>query len=164
MGQLIVQKYGGSSVADPEKIKGVARRVADYASQGHRMVVVVSAMGKTTDSLVALAGAITPSPDPREMDMLLATGEQVTIGLLAMALQTLGHPACSFTGAQVGLVTDEAHTRARIKRITAERIGAALAAGKVVVVAGFQGTTEAGEITTLGRGAPTSPAWPSPPP
>ncbi len=152
MGQLIVQKYGGSSVADPEKIKNVARRVADYASQGHRMVVVVSAMGKTTDSLVALAGAITPSPDPREMDMLLATGEQVTIGLLAMALQAMGHPACSFTGAQVGLVTDEAHTRARIKRITAERIGAALAAGKVVVVAGFQGTTEAGEITTLGRG------------
>jgi aspartate kinase len=152
MGQLIVQKYGGSSVADPEKIKNVARRVALSAREGHRLVVVVSAMGRTTDSLLALAGAITPTPDPREMDMLLATGEQVTIGLLAMALQSLGWPACSFTGPQVGMVTDEAHTRARIKRITAERIGSALAAGKVVVVAGFQGMTEAGDITTLGRG------------
>jgi aspartate kinase len=152
MGQLIVQKYGGSSVADPDKIKSVARRVAESAREGHRMVVVVSAMGKTTDSLVTLAGAITSTPDPRELDMLLATGEQVTIGLLAMALQSLGQPACSFTGAQVGMVTDEAHTRARIKRITAERIEGALAEGKVVVVAGFQGTTEAGEITTLGRG------------
>ena len=152
MGQLIVQKYGGSSVADPEKIKNVARRVADYIAQGHRLVVVVSAMGKTTDGLVSLAGAITPAPDPREMDMLLATGEQVTIGLLAMALQSLGHPASSFTGPQVGLVTDSAHTRARIKRITAERINRALDAGRVAVVAGFQGATEDGDITTLGRG------------
>jgi len=149
---LIVQKYGGSSVADPEKIKNVARRVAESARQGHRMVVVVSAMGKTTDALLGLAGAISATPDPREMDMLLATGEQVTIGLLAMALQSLECPACSFTGAQVGLVTDDAHTRARIKRITAERIGAALADGKIVVVAGFQGMTESGDITTLGRG------------
>ena len=152
MGLLVVQKYGGSSVADPEKIKSVARRVAESAAQGHRVVVVVSAMGKTTDSLVALAAAITPTPDPREMDMLLATGEQVTIGLLAMALQSIGYPACSFTGSQVGLITDEVHTKARIRRISAERIGAALAAGKIVVVAGFQGMTEAGEITTLGRG------------
>ncbi len=152
MGQLIVQKYGGSSVADPEKIKNVARRVAESAAPSHRMVVVVSAMGKTTDGLLALASAITPSPDPREMDMLLATGEQVTIGLLAMALQSLGRPACSLTGPQVGLYTDEVHTRARIKRITAERITAALDAGKIVVVAGFQGMTEKGEITTLGRG------------
>ncbi|HEX5529489.1 MAG TPA: aspartate kinase, partial [Methylomirabilota bacterium] len=152
MAQLIVQKYGGSSVADPERIKNVARRVASYVREGNRLVVVVSAMGKTTDGLLALASAITPTPDPREMDMLLATGEQVTIGLLAMALQALGHPACSFTGPQVGLVTDEAHTRARIKRIGAERIHAALDAGRVAVVAGFQGTTEAGEITTLGRG------------
>ncbi len=152
MGLLIVQKYGGSSVADPEKIKSVARRVAESAAQGHRVVVVVSAMGKTTDSLVALAAAITPTPDPREMDMLLATGEQVTIGLLAMALQSLGHPACSFTGPQVDMITDEVHTKARIRRIGAERIAAALAAGKIVVVAGFQGMTEAGEITTLGRG------------
>jgi aspartate kinase len=152
MSQLIVQKYGGSSVADPEKITNVARRVAESAAQGHRLVVVVSAMGKTTDGLLALAAAVTSNPDPREMDMLLATGEQVTIGLLAMALQSLGRPACSFTGPQVGLYTDEAHTRARIKRITAERIAAALGAGKIAVVAGFQGATEAGEITTLGRG------------
>src|SRR6266478_9183864 len=151
MGQLIVQKYGGSSVADPEKIKNVARRVAESAAPDHRMVVV-SAMGKTTDGLLALASAITSNPDPREMDMLLATGEQVTVGLLAMALQSLGRPACSFTGAQVGLYTDDAHTRARIKRITAERISAALDAGKIVVVAGFQGMTEKGDITTLGRG------------
>src|SRR5499426_2906308 len=96
--QLVVQKYGGSSVADPEKIKNVARRVADSAARGHRMVVVVSAMGKTTDGLVDLAAAISPAPDPREMDMLLATGEQVTIGLLSMALQSLGHSARSFTG------------------------------------------------------------------
>src|SRR5262247_3624247 len=144
MGQLIVQKYGGSSVADPEKIKNVARRVAEAAAQGHRLVVVVSAMGKTTDGLVALAQAITTMPDPREMDMVLATGEQVTIGLLAMALQSMGQPACSFTGPQVGLVTDTVHTSARIHT--------ALEAGKVVVVAGFQGMTEGGDITTLGRG------------
>jgi aspartate kinase len=152
MASLIVQKYGGSSVADPEKIKNVARRVAESAAPGTRLVVVVSAMGKTTDGLLALAAAVTPTPDPREMDMLLATGEQVTIGLLAMALHSLGHPACSFTGPQVGLYTDAAHTRARITRITAERIGAALDAGKIVVVAGFQGQTEEGDITTLGRG------------
>src|SRR5215831_8173023 len=152
MSQLIVQKYGGSSVADAEKIVNVARRVAESAAAGHRLVVVVSAMGKTTDGLVNLAHAITSAPDPREMDMVLATGEQVTIGLLAMALQSLGHPARSFTGPQVGMVTDDAHTEARIRRITAERIGAALAAGKITVVAGFQGTTEAGDITTLGRG------------
>jgi len=118
MGQLIVQKYGGTSVADPEKIKNVARRVAASAALGHRLVVVVSAMGKTTDSLVALAHAITPTPDPREMDMVLATGEQVTIGLLAMALHSLGQPACSFTGSQVGMFTDGVHTSARIRRIT----------------------------------------------
>src|SRR3990172_3363348 len=137
-----VQKYGGSSVADPEKIKSVARRVAESAAQGHRVVVVVSAMCKTTDSLLALASAITPHPDPREMDMLLATGEQVTIGLLAMALQSLGYRACSFTGPQVGLYTDEVHTKARIKRISAARISAALQAGTIAVVAGFQGMTE----------------------
>jgi aspartate kinase len=152
MGQVIVQKYGGSSVADPEKIKSVARRVAETAAQGHRMIIVVSAMGKTTDGLLSLAHAITAAPDPRELDMLLATGEQVTIGLLSMALQALGVDARSFTGPQVGLVTDEVHTRARIKRIDAERIHAALDAGKIAVVAGFQGATEAGDITTLGRG------------
>jgi len=148
---LIVQKYGGSSVADAEKIASVARRVAESA-RGHRVVVVVSAMGKTTDGLVALARQVTPSPEPREMDMLLATGEQVTIALLAMALHALGLRARSFTGPQVGMRTDRAHTRARIKAITAERVSRALDAGEVAVVAGFQGLSDEDEITTLGRG------------
>ena len=148
---LIVQKYGGSSVADPEKIASVARRVAESAA-GHQLLVVVSAMGKTTDGLVNLAGRISASPDPREMDMLLATGEQVTIALLAMALQTLGLKARSLTGPQVGLRTDRGHTKARITQINAERARAALEAGEIVVVAGFQGLSDAEEITTLGRG------------
>ena len=148
---LIVQKYGGSSVADPEKIRNVARRVADSA-RDHQVVVVVSAMGKTTDSLIALAHQITAAPEPRELDMLLATGEQVTIALLAMALHALGRPARSFTGPQVGLRTDTAHTRARITRIEAERVRQALDAGEIAVVAGFQGLSEDDEITTLGRG------------
>ncbi len=148
---LIVQKYGGSSVADPEKIRNVARRVADSA-RDHQVVVVVSAMGKTTDGLIALAHQITAAPDPRELDMLLATGEQVTIALLAMALHALGRPARSFTGPQVGLRTDTAHTRARITRIEAERVRQALEAGEIAVVAGFQGLSEDDEITTLGRG------------
>jgi aspartate kinase len=148
---LIVQKYGGTSVADPEKIKNVARRVAPQAS-GHQLVVVVSAMGRTTDALIGLAHQITPGPEPRELDMLLATGEQVTIALLAMALQSLGLKARSFTGLQVGLRTDTAHTKARITRIAADRVRQALDAGEIVVVAGFQGVTEEEEITTLGRG------------
>src|SRR5437870_2259149 len=148
---LIVQKYGGSSVADAEKIKNVARRVAESAS-AHQLVVVVSAMGKTTDGLVGLASRITPTPEPREMDMLLATGEQVTIALLAMALHTLGLKARSLTGPQVGLRTDRAHTKARITRITPERARAALEAGEIVIVAGFQGLSDADEVTTLGRG------------
>jgi aspartate kinase len=148
---LIVQKYGGSSVADADKIKNVARRVAASA-EGHRMVVVVSAMGKTTDGLVSLAQQITGTPDPREMDMLLATGEQVSIAALAMALHALGLKARSMTGPQVGVRTDTAHTKARITRITAERVREALDAGEIVVVAGFQGLSEAGELTTLGRG------------
>jgi aspartate kinase len=152
---LIVQKYGGSSVADAAKIANVARRVADSLrghQRGHQMVVVVSAMGKTTDGLVALAKDITARPDPREMDMLLATGEQVTIALLAMALQQLGVPARSFTGPQAGLHTDTAHTTARITRIDPWRVRQALDAGEVAVVAGFQGLTEQDEIATLGRG------------
>src|SRR5213080_2321201 len=148
---LIVQKYGGSSVADVAKIQSVARRIADSAP-GHHVVVVVSAMGKTTDGLVSLAHQLAPAPDPREMDMLLATGEQVTIALLAMALQALGFKARSFTGAQAGLRTDRAHTKARIARITADRVRAALDAGAIAVVAGFQGATDEDEITTLGRG------------
>jgi aspartate kinase len=149
---LIVQKYGGSSVADPDKVKAVARRVAETARQGHRVVVVASAMGKTTDSLLALASQITLSPEPREMDVLLATGEQVSIALLAMAIQNLGCPARSFTGAQVGIFTDTAHTQARIRKIESDRIAQALDAGYVAVVAGFQGVTHDEEITTLGRG------------
>ncbi|HYB41037.1 MAG TPA: aspartate kinase, partial [Candidatus Methylomirabilis sp.] len=152
MSPLIVQKYGGSSVADAEKIRSVAHRVAESAATANHMVVVVSAMGKTTDGLLGLAASITANPDPREIDVLLATGEQVTIGLLAMALQALGHPARSFTGPQIGLITDGVHTAARIKRITAERIATALEEGQIAVVAGFQGATEDGDITTLGRG------------
>src|ERR671923_318003 len=148
---LIVQKYGGSSVADVEKINNVARRVAQSASQ-HQLVVVVSAMGKTTDGLVNLASRITSNPDPRELDMLLATGEQVTIALLAMALHGLGLKARSLTGAQAGLRTDRAHTKARITRIIPERARAALEAGEIVIVAGFQGLSDADELTTLGRG------------
>ena len=161
MAQLIVQKYGGSSVADPEKIKNVARRVAESARDGHRMVVVVSAMGKTTDGLLALASAITPTPDPREMDLLMSTGEQVTIGLIAMALQRSDTPRAPSPAADWPHHR-RAHTLARIKDIDAERIHAALDAGRVAIVAGFQGVTEAGDITTLGRGGSdlTASRWP----
>jgi aspartate kinase len=148
---LIVQKYGGSSVADADKIKNVARRVAASAP-GNQLIVVVSAMGKTTDGLLALAHQMAVTPEPREMDMLLATGEQVTIALLAMALQSLGLKARSLTGPQVGLRTDHGHTKARIVQITPERARAALDAGEIVVVAGFQGLSDTDEITTLGRG------------
>jgi aspartate kinase len=149
---LIVQKYGGSSVADPVRIRNVARRVAESAAAGNQLVVVVSAMGKTTDSLMNLAHQITSAPDPRELDMLLATGEQVTIALLAMALQDGGLKARSFTGPQAAIRTDGGHTKARITQITAERVRQAVDAGEVAVVAGFQGLSEADEITTLGRG------------
>jgi aspartate kinase len=148
---LIVQKFGGSSVADAEKIRNVARRVADCA-RTDRLVVVVSAMGKTTDALVTLARDIAPEPDPREMDMLLATGEQVTSALLAMALRGLGCQARSFTGPQAGMRTDSAHTKARITRIVPERLRDALDAGEIAVVAGFQGLSDRDEIATLGRG------------
>jgi aspartate kinase len=149
---LLVQKYGGSSVADPEKIKGVARRVVETAKAGHRVVVVVSAMGKTTDGLIRLAHEITPAPNERELDMLLATGEQVSIALLAMAIETLGYRARSLTGEQAGIRTDRAHTRARIVGIDAEKVRRALEEGHVAIVAGFQGVTAEDDITTLGRG------------
>ena len=148
---LIVQKYGGSSVADVEKIANVARRVVASAP-GNQLVVVVSAMGKTTDGLLALARQISTAPDLRETDMLLATGEQVTIALLAMALQSLGVKARSFTGPQVGVRTDHSHTRARITQIDADRVRRALDTGEITVVAGFQGLSDQDEITTLGRG------------
>src|SRR5207247_7711142 len=148
---LLVQKFGGSSVADAEKITNVARRVVASAP-GNQLVVVVSAMGKTTDSLLALARQISATPDPREMDMLLSTGEQVTIALLAMALQSLGLRARSFTGFQAAIRTDRAHTRARITQISTERVRQSLDAGEIAVVAGFQGLSDADGITTLGRG------------
>src|SRR5919106_3191186 len=148
---LVVQKYGGSSVADAQRIRNVARRVAESAPD-HQLVVVVSAMGKTTDRLVDLAHQLAAAPDPRELDMLLATGEQVTIALLALALQSLGFSARSFTGPQAGLRTDRAHTKARLTQITAERVRAALDTGAIAVVAGFQGESDDDEITTLGRG------------
>jgi aspartate kinase len=148
---LLVQKFGGSSVADAEKIANVARRVAENAP-GNQMVVVVSAMGKTTDGLLTLARQISSAPDLREMDMLLSTGEQVTIALLTMALQARGLKARSFTGPQVGMRTDRAHTQARITQIDAERVRRSLDAGEIAVVAGFQGLSDQDEITTLGRG------------
>jgi aspartate kinase len=151
---LIVQKYGGSSVADAAKIRGVAQRVVATADGGHGVVVVVSAMGKTTDSLIRLAQEITATPNEREMDMLLATGEQVSIALLAMAIEALGHKARSFTGEQAGIRTDTAHTRARIVGIGGDKVRRALDDGHVAIVAGFQGVTAdpVGDITTLGRG------------
>ena len=149
---LIVQKYGGTSVGSPERIQNVARRVAKYRQQGHQVVVVVSAMSGETNRLVALTQALSDAPDPREVDVVLATGEQVTIGLTAIALQSLGIPARSYTGWQVPIHTDSAFTKARILEIEPERMLADLAAGKVVVVAGFQGVDGEGNITTLGRG------------
>ncbi len=151
---LIVQKYGGTSVGSVDRIQAVAQRVIKTVKEGNSLVVVVSAMGKTTDGLVKLAYEISPNPSRREMDMLLSTGEQVSIALLSMALQQAGQPAVSMTGAQVGIVTEANHTRARILRIETTRMEQHLQAGEVVVVAGFQGisNTEDLEITTLGRG------------
>ncbi len=151
---FIVQKYGGTSVGTTQRIQAVAQRIVATVKAGNSVVVVVSAMGKTTDGLVKLAHEISGNPSRREMDVLLSTGEQITIALLSMALQELGQPAVSMTGAQVGIVTETAHTRARILRITTERIERHLQSGYVVVVAGFQGVsdTEDWEITTLGRG------------
>ena len=150
---LVVQKYGGSSIADAAKIKGVAQRVALTVKDGHGVVVVVSAMGKTTDGLIHLAHEITPRPNERELDILLATGEQVSIALLAMAIEALGHKARSFTGEQAGIRTDAAHTRARIVGIDGDKVRRALDDGHVAIVAGFQGVAaDDGDVTTLGRG------------
>jgi aspartate kinase len=149
---LIVQKYGGTSVGSPERIKNVAKRVARWHARGHQLVVVVSAMSGETNRLIALAKAIQAEPDPRELDVMVSTGEQVTIGLLAMALKEEGLNARSYTGAQVKIVTDSAFTKARILKIDDQRMRADLNDGCVVVVAGFQGVDEQGNITTLGRG------------
>lgn len=150
---VVVQKYGGSSVADPDRLKAVADRVRDTRASGNHLVVVVSAMGETTDQLVELAANISTKPHPREMDMLLTAGERITMALLAMALYDRGVPAVSYTGSQAGILTDNAHGGARITRITGERVIASLSEGKVVIVAGFQGVDpERREVTTLGRG------------
>ena len=150
---LIVQKYGGTSVASAERIRRVAERVVATQDRGHRVAVVVSAMAGETDALVALAHEVGgEQPDPREYDALVSTGEQKTIALLAMAIQRLGRRARSFTGAQIGMRTDAAHTRARIQSIDTQRIREVLDAGTVAVIAGFQGVDEDGSITTLGRG------------
>jgi aspartate kinase len=150
---LIVQKYGGTSVGNPERIKNVARRVCRTKEEGHDVVVVLSAMSGETDKLINLAAQVSDNPDPREMDMLVSTGERVTIALLAMAIQSLGHKAQSFTGRQAGIISDSVHTKARIEKITGERLKQALKAGKIAVVAGFQGITEGSDdVTTLGRG------------
>lgn len=149
---LIVQKFGGTSVADCAKIRGVAGRVLNLARAGHRMVVVLSAMAGETNRFVDLAQQMQKLPDPREMDVLLATGEQVTVALFAMAVKEAGTDCVSLLGDQVKIVTDTMHTKARIKRIDAELINRHLDAGRIVVVAGFQGVTENGDITTLGRG------------
>ena len=149
---LIVQKYGGTSVGNPERIKNVARRVAKQRAQGDQVVVVVSAMSGVTDGLIKLSKEITALPSEREMDMLLATGEQQTIALTAIALHALDVPAVSLTGAQAGIVTDGVHTKAKIRNITPEQVHKLLDAGNVVIVAGFQGETSEGQITTLGRG------------
>jgi aspartate kinase len=149
---LIVQKYGGTSVGDTSRIRNVARRVADYRGRGDKVVVVVSAMSGVTDSLIRMAKDIMPLPSEREMDVLLATGEQTTIALTAMALHALGLQAVSLTGAQAGIRTDGVHTKAKIQNITPRRVHGLLDAGNVVIVAGFQGETPEGQITTLGRG------------
>ncbi len=149
---LIVQKYGGTSVGSPERIKNVAQRIAKYKAQGHQVVVVVSAMSGETNRLIALAKEIQSNPDPRELDVVISTGEQVTIGLLAMALKELGLKAKSYTGAQVKILTDSAFTKARIVSIDEENMRNDLDNGNILIVAGFQGMDEEGNITTLGRG------------
>ncbi|MGL4995524.1 MAG: aspartate kinase [Deefgea sp.] len=149
---LIVQKYGGTSVGSTDRIKNVARRVAKYKAQGHDLVVVLSAMSGETNRLIGLAKEIQANPDPRELDVIVSTGEQVTIGLLVMALKELGIDAVSYTGGQVKILTDNSHTKARIQHIDDANMRADLNAGKIVVVAGFQGVDATGNITTLGRG------------
>ena len=149
---LIVQKYGGTSVGTTDRIKNVARRVAKWQAQGHQVVVVVSAMSGETNRLIAMAREIQANPDPRELDVIASTGEQVTIGLLSMALKDIGVDAVSYTGWQMPMITDSAYTKARIQSIDDKRMRADLDAGRVVVVAGFQGIDESGSLTTLGRG------------
>lgn len=150
---LVVQKYGGSSVADAEGIKRVAKRIVDAKKNGHQVVVVVSAMGDTTDELIDLAEQVSPMPAGREFDMLLTAGERISMALLAMAIKNLGHEAQSFTGSQAGVITDSVHNKARIIDVTPGRIRTALDEGNIAIVAGFQGVSaDSKDITTLGRG------------
>ncbi|MBI5124660.1 MAG: aspartate kinase, partial [Planctomycetes bacterium] len=149
---LIVQKFGGTSVADAQKIKRAAQRVVQAHKEGNQVVVVVSAMGHTTDELFDLAHQITERPSAREIDMLVSTGEQISIALMAMAIHALGYEAISFTGGQVGIVTDSRHTKARIMKIDTKKIREELDKGRIVVVAGYQGIDAYNNITTLGRG------------
>jgi aspartate kinase len=146
-------KFGGSSVADPEKIRHVARRLVEARERGVRVVATVSAMGDTTDALLELAGRVSPQPHPRELDMLLSTGERIACALVAMAVHDLGHEAVSFTGSQAGIITDPVHTKAKIREITPVRVVEALDRGRIVLVAGFQGfSRDTMDVTTLGRG------------
>ncbi|HID10494.1 MAG TPA: aspartate kinase [Candidatus Latescibacteria bacterium] len=149
---LVVQKYGGSSVATPELVRRVAERIVRARRKGHDLVVVVSAMGKTTDTLIRLAGEVSENPPPREMDMLLSSGERISMALLAMAIQDMGYDAISLTGPQAGIRTDTSHRKARILEVDTSRIRKELSEGKIVIVAGFQGLSTEGEVTTLGRG------------
>jgi aspartate kinase len=151
--ETVVMKFGGSSVADPDKIKHVARRLVEARERGVRVVGTVSAMGRTTDTLLELAGSVSPHPNPRELDMLLSTGERISCALVAMAVHDLGHEAVSFTGSQAGIITDPVHTKAKIREITPVRVLEALDRGRIVLVAGFQGfSRDTMDVTTLGRG------------
>ena len=153
MSGVVVMKFGGTSVADAERIKRAARRIVEKREQGARVVAVLSARGKTTDELIAMADEVSEAPDPREMDMLLSTGERISCALCAMAIKDLGHRAISLTGSQAGIVTDESHTKALIVDVRAERIWEGLEEDSIVLVAGFQGVSNtAGDVTTLGRG------------
>src|SRR5271154_4988466 len=152
MQDLVVMKFGGTSVADAERIKRAARRVVDKREQGAQVVAVLSARGKTTDELIAMAEEISPAPDPREMDMLLSTGERISCALCAMAINDLGHRAISLTGSQAGIVTDTSHTRARIFDVRAVRSREAVEEDNIVLVAGFQGVSTSRDVTSLGRG------------
>src|SRR5918998_5233706 len=149
---LVVQKYGGTSVGDAERLKSVARRVIATADAGQQVCVVVSAMDQSTDELLDLAAQVSPAPHARELDMLLTAGERISMALLSMAIIDLGRDAVSFTGSQAGIVTDTTHGKARIVEVRAKRVLEALDAGKIVIVAGFQGVSTSFDVTTLGRG------------
>src|SRR5947208_4063694 len=150
--ETIVMKFGGTSVADADRLKRAARRIVSQRENGRRVVAVLSARGQTTDELMAMAEEVSPTPDPREMDMLLSTGERISCALCAMAINDLGHRAISLTGSQAGIVTDTSHTKARILDVRADRIQRALDEDYIVLVAGFQGVSTAADVTTLGRG------------